>query len=271
MDTGFRQQNKYKKDIKKRKRRKENKTKIQNTKYKNGKWTFERLCIIIVHQCASFKKNNCNQLVITALLLDDAVWHCQAMKNTVHDFHIILIIITTLSSALLGINSIALAPTTSVAVEQYNISNSAAANSTNLFIIYRPLTNSTNQNQLDYQHHNTTKSSSIVVWVSETSLTTITRSIPNMVTAPTREGKNTISFSFLPEEVSRIVIASTLQYQQQQGITHDASFFDQHSCQMVKDLFLKSFYLLHWQLVPSPEGLINVLDLMDVTLRMCFF
>ena len=162
------------------------------------------------------------------------------MKYTVYVFlGILIIIISTLSSAPLGINSIALAPTTPD--EQHNISSSTtAATSKDFFILYRPLTNSSiyTQNQLDYQHHNSSNSSSIVVWVNETSLTSITRSTPVMVTTARREGENTISFSFLPEKISRIVIASTLQYQQL-GITHDAFFYDQHSCQMVKILFLK--------------------------------
>lgn len=144
-----------------------------------------------------------------------------------------------LFSSLLGIYPIALGPIT--LEEKHNITSSAV-NSSDLFIIYRPLTNSTNQNRLDYQHHNI-NSSSIVVWVNEASLNTITRSIPAMVAAVTREGKNTISFSFLKEDTSKIVIASTLQ-SQQQGITHDAFLYDQHSCQMVRNCLKSDSFVI---------------------------
>lgn len=168
------------------------------------------------------------------------------MKYTAYVFlRLLIIIISTPSSAPLGINSIALAPTTTD--EYHNISSTTTATSKHFFILYRPLTNySINiQNQLDYQHHNISNSSSIVVWVNETSLTSITRSTLVMVTTARREGENTIIFSFLPEKNSRI--ASSLQYQQR-GITHDAFFYDQYSCQMVKLIFLNLDLKYSWLL-----------------------
>ena len=147
------------------------------------------------------------------------------MKFPVYVFVRIFIVISTLSCTLLGIFSVAITTTTTGQQQQL-----LAADSKELFIVYRPVnTTSAQQNKLNYQHYNN-NSTSIIVWVNETSLATISNSISDMVTA-TGETKNTVSLSFLSETTSRFIAASTIQDQ----LTSNAFFVNQHSCEMVRN------------------------------------
>ena len=160
----------------------------------------------------------------------------RAMKYPVDIFASILLVTFALSTSLGTIVAITTAATTTTTATTKH----PTSEKVQLFI-YRPMNaTTTRQYQLDHPK-NSTGISTNIIWVNESSLTTIRTALSEMISAKSNDSAQiTSSLSFVSEVTAKLIAttANSIHHNNNQDQLNigksEALFFDQHSCELVR-------------------------------------